>query len=283
MDNILYLKNKDNILLKYVKYNEGYSMKNKHFHNFYELYYLVKGKLNYLIEDKLYPVKSGMLVLIDKNQIHHTCYTEPESYHERILVQFPETITTNFFKDTEFNFPYFIKKYCGPMELNNTEQKMVMTLLSDMLNESEGKALGYQQIVRMRLNELLIFLQRKSDSSLSNSSLNVITPNTKNKMLEISSYILSHCDKLESLDSLASHFYLDKSYLSRKFKQTTGYTINEYLNLCRIKKAQTLLENSTDAISSIATQAGYQNISSFENNFKKYLGMTPLRYRNKLK
>lgn len=39
-----------------------------------------------------------------------------------------------------------------------------------------------------------------------------------------------------SLDSLAEQFYISKYYLSRSFHEVTGFGINEYINILRVKK-----------------------------------------------
>ena len=69
-------------------------------------------------------------------------------------------------------------------------------------------------------------------------------------------------------------------YLALGFRGVTGFTINDYLNVNRIKKAHRLLLETDDSITSIAEQLGYENITYFERVFKKYRNMTPLKYRN---
>ena len=79
---------------------------------------------------------------------------------------------------------------------------------------------------------------------------------------------------------IRDRFYINKFYLSRIFKEVTSFTINDYLNVNRIKKAHRLLLETDDSITSIAEQLGYENITYFERVFKKYRNMTPLKYRN---
>lgn len=49
-------------------------------------------------------------------------------------------------------------------------------------------------------------------------------------------YIVEHCTERISLEDLAGRFYINKFYLSRIFKEVTSFTINDYLNVNRIKK-----------------------------------------------
>ena len=102
----------------------------------------------------------------------------------------------------------------------------------------------------------------------------------KYNLQQIKDYLDFHYPETIRLDDLAETFYINKFYLSRIFKEVTSFTINDYLNVNRIKKAHRLLLETDDSITSIAEQLGYENITYFERVFKKYRNMTPLKYRN---
>ena len=50
-------------------------------------------------------------------------------------------------------------------------------------------------------------------------------------------YIAENCTLPLSLESVADTFFVNKCYLSRIFKEITGFTINEYINVHRIRRA----------------------------------------------
>lgn len=54
-------------------------------------------------------------------------------------------------------------------------------------------------------------------------------------MQEIATYIYEHYDKKITLDDMAERFHISRSYLSKKFKQATGFGFKEYLVNVRIK------------------------------------------------
>ena len=70
-----------------------------------------------------------------------------------------------------------------------------------------------------------------------------------------------------------------KPHLCRTFKRMTAQTISEYQNSYRIKKACELLTETDDRIVSIAFQVGYNNISYFNERFRKKTLQTPIEYR----
>ena len=82
-----------------------------------------------------------------------------------------------------------------------------------------------------------------------------------------------------SLDELASRFFTNKFYLTRIFKQVTGFTIREYLHIQRVQKAQEFLRSSLLPITEIALMVGFENVSYFEKIFRRYCMQSPREYR----
>jgi len=84
-----------------------------------------------------------------------------------------------------------------------------------------------------------------------------------------------------SVPEIAEHVGVSVQHLSKRFKETTGMTMVEYINLYRINKAKDLLSTTNLNQSEISAQAGYCNNVTFTRNFKKYVGCTPSEYRNR--
>ena len=63
-----------------------FTMQTKHFHDSFELYFLLEGERYYFIDRETYHVKKGMVVLVNRQQIHKTSLAG-KSYHDRILLQ----------------------------------------------------------------------------------------------------------------------------------------------------------------------------------------------------
>jgi YesN/AraC family two-component response regulator len=68
-------------------------------------------------------------------------------------------------------------------------------------------------------------------------------------------------------------------YLSRFFKEATGFTFVEYLNSVRIKEAKRLLERSSMKVKLISRKVGFGSVTHFGRVFKLVTGHTPLYYR----
>ncbi len=88
------------------------------------------------------------------------------------------------------------------------------------------------------------------------------------------SYIRSHLDASITLDAIAYHVGLSKYYLSRQFKQYTGQTIIQTLNLMRCTQARQLLQEGS-CVSAAAAACGFENLSYFSRIYKRYMGQLP--------
>jgi len=67
----------------------------------------------------------------------------------------------------------------------------------------------------------------------------------------------------------------------RRFKQVTGITPIEYLQQTRIAAAKKLLEQTTQQMTEVIYQSGYNDPKAFRKIFRKTVGMTPSEYREK--
>lgn len=73
-----------------------------------------------------------------------------------------------------------------------------------------------------------------------------------------------------------------EAHLSQAFHREVGRTYEEYLTDLRIQEAQRLLAGTSLSVGEIASRVGYRSAESFLRAFKREVGMTPGRYRQKL-
>lgn len=280
MENVVFRDTVGRILVERIERDFNFNMVSKHFHNEYEIYYLLSGERYYFIEKQIYHVKKGSLVFIDRNQIHKTVGANT-NYHDRILIILSPDEISPILELCNLELDSFFKRNFGIIDLNEAGQKYVEGLLFFIIREMKKKHSNYELMVKMKLAELLIYAERcKTGENSTLINLPVKTEKYK-KISEIAAYINENYHKNMSLADIAKDFYISKCYLSRIFKEITGFTVNEYINITRIKRAQYLLENSDYNITEIAENIGYESITYFEKVFKKYLETSPLKYRKK--
>lgn len=82
-----------------------------------------------------------------------------------------------------------------------------------------------------------------------------------------------------TVEDIAELLHVSKSYVSRKFKKSTGMTLIEYLRMLRVKMAMTLLVSTNRSVEDIAFTVGYNSSKYFYTAFKKCAGCSPSEYR----
>ncbi len=99
----------------------------------------------------------------------------------------------------------------------------------------------------------------------------------------IKDYINRHyTDDTLSIKEISDHVYLSASYVCTYFKSQTGQTLNQYLTEYRMEKAMQLLSDARYQITDISSRVGYSNGNYFSKSFKKFTGLTPSKYREKM-
>ncbi|NLO40450.1 MAG: AraC family transcriptional regulator [Ruminiclostridium sp.] len=261
------------------KQDNTFSMHACHYHNIYEIYYLVEGRRNYFIQNRTYPVVKGDIVLINVHDIHKTMNSHHAS-HERILIYFQkEFLSCIMQQDEKMNLLQCFLSDQKVIHLNVSEQAFVQSILLKMVDEDRRKPCGHVTYQRILLAELLLFINRhmeqfKQESNAYNSQLH-------RKMSEVALYLMENYMNHLSLKLVAEKFYITPCHLSRAFKKTSGFTFIEYLNNIRIKEAQKLLKETRKSVMQISELTGFDSQTHFGRVFKGITGLSPLQYRKK--
>jgi YesN/AraC family two-component response regulator len=126
--------------------------------------------------------------------------------------------------------------------------------------------------------QLLIFINRLAQK---NKKTIFSHPDpTHATISKIVNYINNNFGQELKLDKVAEKYNLNPSYLSKIFKEITGFNFVEYKNNVRAKEARKLLQQTELNVTEIAGKVGYNNITHFGRTFKKITGYSPLNYRN---
>ncbi len=102
----------------------------------------------------------------------------------------------------------------------------------------------------------------------------------ENDMQAIADYIAAHCCETLTIQELGKLFYLNPTYLGRRFRETLGIGIKQHINNCRIERAKKLLIETDQPVSAISEAVGYADTDNFYHYFKKTSGMTPIQFKS---
>jgi AraC-like DNA-binding protein len=92
-------------------------------------------------------------------------------------------------------------------------------------------------------------------------------------------YVRSHLNEPLGIDRVAQQVYMSRALFTRRFREQTGQSFNEFITQCRIQEAKTLLCESDWAVSLIASNVGFRSPAHFARLFQRHTGTTPTAFR----
>lgn len=234
----------------------------KHSHEFIELFYIVKGEGAILLDNKEFSVEKNQLIIINPH-INHTEKSSPDKSMEYITLGF-DGITLNNIKDKQHSDIIIHHDYHSEL------LGLIKFLMNELKTDKEQASFISQNILEIILIKLNYYKDAHDDHSEKEIS---------SKLFEITKYIELNYSNPITLDDLAEFSHLNKYYLSHLFKEETGLSPIEYLNMTRIKHAKILLESTNYSISEIGSFTGFSSQSFFSQRFKKITNVSPKDYR----
>lgn len=247
----------------------------QHMHDMYELYYLYEGERMYFIRDRSYLILPGDLVLIDRRELHATSDSDKLG-HARVVINFADSFVEGATREAPFLLNAF--QHASPvLRLDLPTRRIAEDILGKMIHEAREDLLGQQFAMRQYLIELLLFTARFVRMHPVTSPEHV-SP-LHRKISTIVRHINAHYAESVRLEELAERFEISPAYLSRMFKEITGFSLVEYVSLVRVQEAQRLLATTKLKVIVIAEQVGFGSLVQFGRVFRQMTKMTPLRYR----
>jgi len=256
-----------------------------HSHDAYEIFMFHKGACMYLINNHIYDLQPGDILLMDGLALHKP-NTIKDSEYIRSHIHFKPEDIEPILSSIKANGLLDVFKYQHHylLRTNNTSKLQYIEELIKKLYQirlvSNVTELEKAWEMKLILGQVLIQINQ----ILKDSHLNISRSSTSktSHAEKIATYIQHHYREQFTIADMAKSINLDKSYISKVFKEATGFTIMEYVMACRIKQVKYLLETKEKkSIQQIAFECGFCNMSHFSRYFKKQVGITPRAYRQK--
>lgn len=119
-------------------------------------------------------------------------------------------------------------------------------------------------------------------SQLTKQTTGSVRPLDALQVKQLQDFIEENIDQKLSLEKLAAIVHLSQFHFVRVFKEAFGTTPHRYIIQRRLERAKILLDVTRLSIQEVAIGIGYANQSHFTTQFRKYVGTTPVAYRNTL-
>lgn len=238
-----------------------------HFHPHIEMLYLLSGNVTTKIDETLYKMESGDLLVVFPNQIHS--YIEHDDINGIILI-FP----SDFFDDYSQIFTSKVLQY--PIFSDKKSNGQIKWLIEQIYMNSYNTSEYKRSIIKGHAISLMGELLERSSLLDSNNS----GTDTLHDILDFCHG--SYKNPELSLQSLADGLHLSKHYISHLFSQKIKMSFSDYINSLRISEACKMMDrNSRRAVSDVAYEVGFGSIRTFNRAFIKHVGKSPSDYRKK--
>lgn len=246
-----------------------------HYHYEYELNVITHFEGKRIVGDAIEQINGTDLVLMGPN-IFHKWESDPEFSTHVITIQFspglfaPSFINKNLFRPIKELLELSAR---GIVFSKKTQQRIIPKLLE--FSEKHG------------FETVIDFLDVLYDLATSDDKRILCSPNFTQDHYEVKSrrikvihqYIQKNYGRKITVEEVAKLINMTESGFCHFFKKHTQKSFVDFLNNMRVGEASRMLLETTNTISEISYDCGFNDISNFNRIFKKKKGSTPSKYR----
>jgi AraC-like DNA-binding protein len=246
-----------------------------HLHDFISLIYILSGSCSYNVNNVIYQVKKGDLLICNTGTFHGRVLSEDEEVEE-----FHTGLNNIFIKGLPKD--YLISEQSSPLVSFKKYGAEFCDCCNEMLQQREKDEPGYELIIKSLSIKMITLILKEtyfSDVKSDNNSFSFEAYDKTSIVSTILKFINENYENNISLDKISQNMYLSSVYISKIFKDETGDSPINYLIKVRLSKAKEMLENGSRSVKSIAENVGYHDVYHFSKLFKKYYGCAPSKYK----
>jgi len=251
-----------------------------HHHDFYEIYMLLRGSVSYTVENRIFHMRAGDLMLISPLELHQARVDSNDEPYERIVLwvdrgyleslSSPHTSLTRCFDTT-------VPGHTNLLRLPPAQRAESQTLMERLAAESEGAqaaAYGSDVVARACLLQLLAGLNR---FALAAPARHEVEDKAGPVVAEVLHYINEHYPDELSLDLLSAKFFISKYHLSHEFHRLVGTSVYRYIIQKRLVIAKQMLANGV-APTDVYGHCGFGDYANFYRAFKAEYHISPKQF-----
>ncbi len=247
-----------------------------HHHDFYEVYLLLRGRVEYIVENQIYRMRPGDWMLTSPLELHQARISTDADAYERIVLwvarSYLERLSTPRTSLTRC-FDTSIATHTNLLRLPGAAGAQMRATIERLCSLRASKEYGSDLLAQGALVELMIGLNRaadeRGDSRPVGSSDQVVDA--------VLHYINEHYSESLTLDQLAEQFFISKYHLLRKFDAQVGTTVHRYILQKRLLNAKQLLAGGVPP-NEVCQYCGFGDYANFYRAFKAEYNQTPRQY-----
>lgn len=175
----------------------------------------------------------------------------------------------------ENNKPLFPKQF----HLNSAFSKFIFEKMDETILALANKDIYYKTLCSNNQLQILLYIANKYHTKITTINNSDIGRCNDEKLRNILTYLQKNFHEKITGNKIQKDLLMNFDYLNKVFKNNTGLTIFEYLQILRINKSKEYLKNTDLRIYEIAIKCGFSNEYHFNRVFTQKTGTTPGRFR----
>ncbi|MGG1660275.1 helix-turn-helix domain-containing protein [Brevibacillus sp. NRS-1366] len=252
-------------------------------HQGIEMVYVREGEGQVILNEKMYTIVPGTLVLVQPFQLHHY---KMKSHYVRMPIVFEPQVFERYFSTFPALLAFFRRIWKGQLDwqvfrLNIQEQKEFERIGLELQERLNGASVFAQQeefgLFLIDWFRLLRKVVQRNDDTGRDTSIH----REKRHIEQMMEWIEVHYQKGFSLESLARSLHISTFHASHLFREETGCTLSQYVLARRIREACFLLATTDKSITEVGRQTGFNSSAYFCKQFKKQMGLSPQSFRKR--
>ena len=233
-----------------------------HIHTECEIYFNISGDVSFMVEENIYPISPGSVIITRPNEYHH-CIYHSNAMHEHYWILFSCA-------GNERLFDIFFDRAPGEKNLI-----VLMPEKADLLAKT------FDMLIREELPEGRKYFEFFNIIEILESGAAGDSAPMSEDVVSAIKFISGNFGEQIVLRDISARLHVSTNTLERHFKSRTGITMREYLCQKRFANAAKLLAESASVFEAYE-KSGFSDYSHFISQFKKRFGVTPLAYKKRL-
>lgn len=252
-------------------------------HNFWEFQYTAKGAPYIHSNGDFYTLRQGEITFFKPNEFH-VVYGDGKSACEMWVFSF--ACASPLLDKCAHTILQGSEECIRLMQSVLREAQSTFTIVPHppdgrILHRKPGTAIGSEQLIAGRLEELLILLLRcKENVSTTARTAEALRLSQQETLPEsVHAYLTAHVNTPLCLTQLAAAFGVSVSRIKTAYRQAYGCSPIADFHQMKAARAKELLAQQGLSIGEVAAALSFENVYYFSNFFKRKAGMSPSAYR----
>lgn len=245
--------------------------KHPHFHNCHQIIFVVKGSVDFCVNNKILNAATGNIAIFSRYENHSVlgCSNEYERFvlHIDPNVMNRKSPVYSLLTDRPAGF-------CNIIDVSKNKD-LIADIFSSIIFENSNSEKLSNEMEQLLVKQLLITVCRCSLINFENSFDDMV--------VSIKRQFENEYHRQFTLKMLAKQYNQSVSSLCHRFSAATGVSVMEYLGSCRMANAKQMLAETDCGIGEIVEKCGFSDNSNFSRTFKRLNGISPTEFRKKYK